>query len=96
MRWSIWSRNEPGQRWHRFPFHVPEQLSERAFVEPVRLLSTLCGQMRMSALKKLFHCVVVDRYSTYLEIISPNLDESLALEEGKSTFASLDIQSSEP
>ena len=46
----------------------------------------------MSALKTLFHCVVVDQYSTYLEIISPNLDESLALEEGKSTFASLDIQ----
>jgi hypothetical protein len=52
--------------------------------------------MGMSALKKFFHCVVVDRYSTYLEIISPNLDESLTLKEGKSTFASLDIQSSEP
>jgi hypothetical protein len=31
--------------------------------------------------QKLFHCVVVNRYSTYVEIISPNLDESLMLEE---------------
>ena len=51
--------------------------------------------MGMSALKTLFHCVVVDGYSTYLEIISPNLDEFFTLEEGKSTFASLDMQSSE-